>query len=115
MQIPHTHRPRIREQTNSTRRNNAHTNDEHQVHSVRIVETEQTVDAELADRNGVHQDVVAVMRATEALILSYATSARHYVRCRKCGDVEFRRHPTSALQDTRVGDDATDGTGGEDQ
>jgi hypothetical protein len=115
MKIPRRHRPRIREQTNSTRRNNPHTNDEHQTHSVRIVETEQTVDAELADRNGVHQAVVAVTRATEALIPSYATSASHCVRCRKWIDVEFRRHPTSALQDTRIGDDVADGTGGEDQ
>ena len=115
MQIPHRHRPRIREQTNSTRRNHAHTNDEHQAHSACIVETEQTVDAELADRNGAHQDVVAVMRATEALIPPYATSASYCVRCRKWVDADFRGHPTSALQDTRVGDDATDGTGGEDQ
>ena len=90
-------------------------NHEHKGHSVRIVETEQTVDAELADRNGVHQDVVAVMRATEALIPSYATSARYCVRCRKWVDVEFRGDPTSALQDTRVGNNASDGTGGEDQ
>ena len=90
-------------------------NHEHKDHSVRIVETKQTVDAELADRNGVHQDVVAVMRATEALIPSYATSARYCVRCRKWVDVEFRGHPTSALQDTRIGDDVADGTGGEDQ
>ncbi len=115
MQIPRRHRPRIREQTNSTRRKNAHPNDEHQAHSVRIVETEQTVDAELPDRNGVHQAVVAVMRATEALIPSDATSARYYVRCRKWVDVEFRRHLTSAPQNTRVGDDAADGTEGEDQ
>jgi hypothetical protein len=115
MQIPRRHRLRIREQTNSTRRNNAHTNDEHQAQSVRIVETEQTVDAELADGNGVHQDVVAVMRATEALIPSYATSARYCIRCRKWVDVEFRRHLTSAPQDTRVGDDAANGTEGEDQ
>jgi hypothetical protein len=115
MKIPRRHRLRIREQTNSIRRNNAHTNDEHQAHSVRIVETEQTVAAELADQNGVHQAVVAVMRATEALIPSYATSARYCVRCRKCVDVEFRRYLTSAPQDTRIGDDVADGTGGEDQ
>jgi hypothetical protein len=114
MQIPHRHRLRIREQTNSTRRNNTHTNHEHQAHSACIIETEQIVDAELADRNGVHQDVVAVMRATEALIPPYATSATYCVRCRKCVDVEFRGHSTSALQDTRVGDDAADKTGGED-
>ena len=115
MKIPRRHRPRIREQANSTRRNNAHLTDEHQAHSVRIVETEQTVDAELADRNGVHQDLVAVTRATEALIPSYATPARHCVRCHKCGDVEFCEHPTSVLQDTRIGDDDADATGGEDQ
>jgi hypothetical protein len=115
MKIPRRHQLRIREQTNSTRRNNAHTDDEHQAQSVRIVETEQTVAAELADQNGVHQAVVAVTRATEALIPSYATSASHCVRCRKCGDVEFRGHPTSALQDTRIGDDAAGATGGEDQ
>jgi hypothetical protein len=115
MQIPHRHRLRLRKQTNSTQRNHAHPNDEHKGHSVRIVETKQTVDAELTDRRGVHQDVVAVMRATEALIPSYTTSARHCVRYRKFGDVEFRWHPTSALQDTRIGDDVADGTGGEDQ